>query len=80
MGIKEQRNVEILLFSIIFPVLQDEMSCDNLHPSKVSCLPLVLSFFFVQSQPSKKLCRDQETIVADFRNRASRNEPFEYLR
>lgn len=35
---------------------------DYSHPSKVSCLPLVLSFFFVQSQPSKKLCGDEESL------------------
>lgn len=29
--------------------------------SRLSCLPLVLSFFFVTSQPSKKLCRLKRT-------------------
>lgn len=35
---------------------------DDLHPN-VSCLPLVLSFFFVLSQPSKKLYIDKETCA-----------------
>lgn len=47
------------------------MGSDDLHPSKVSCLPLVLSFFFVQSQPSKKLYRNKQIVVADFKNRVS---------
>lgn len=42
-----------------------ERESEDSHPSMVSCLPLLLSFFFVQSQPSKKLCRHGQTRCHD---------------
>lgn len=56
----------IIIITLLSFLIQYEMGSDYLHPSKVSCLPLVLSFFFVQSQPSKKLYRDEETLVKRF--------------
>lgn len=42
---------------------QTNLKWKHLRLSRLSCLPLVLSFFLVPSQPSKKLCKNDKSWV-----------------